>query len=37
VTDGAGPLGTAVALAVASGLSLYGTVFVAGLGIRLAG
>jgi hypothetical protein len=35
VTDGAGPLGTAVALAVASGLSLYGTVFVAGLAIRL--
>ena len=35
MTDGAGPLGTAVALAVASGLSLYGTVFVAGLAIRL--
>ena len=35
VTDAAGPLGAAVALAVASGLSLYGTVFVAGLAIRL--
>jgi hypothetical protein len=31
----AGPLGAAVGLAVASGLSLYGTVFVAGLAIRL--
>ena len=35
MTDSAGPLGTAVALAVASGLSLYGTAFVAGLAIRL--
>jgi hypothetical protein len=35
VTDAAGPLGAALALAVASGLSLYGTVFVAGLAIRL--
>jgi hypothetical protein len=34
VTD-AGPLGAAVALAVASGLSLYGAVFVTGLIIRL--
>ncbi|MGH7357595.1 MAG: DUF4126 domain-containing protein, partial [Candidatus Rokuibacteriota bacterium] len=33
--DAAGPLGAAVALAVASGLSLYGTVFVAGLAIWL--
>jgi hypothetical protein len=31
----AGPLGAAAALAVASGLSLYGAVFVAGLAIRL--
>ena len=31
----AGPLGAAAALAVASGLSLYGAVFVAGLCIRL--
>jgi hypothetical protein len=34
VTD-AGPLGAAVALAVASGLSLYGTVFVTGLAVRV--
>jgi uncharacterized protein DUF4126 len=31
----AGPVGTALGLAVASGLSLYGTVFVSGLAIRL--
>jgi hypothetical protein len=31
----AGPLGAAAALAVASGLSLYGAVFIAGLVIRL--
>lgn len=31
----AGPLGAALGLAVASGLSLYGAVFVAGLAIRL--
>jgi hypothetical protein len=31
----AGPIGAALALAVASGLSLYGTVFVAGLAVRL--
>jgi Domain of unknown function (DUF4126) len=31
----AGPLGAAVALAVASGLSLYGAVFITGLAIRL--
>ena len=31
----AGPLGAAVGLAVASGLSLYGAVFVSGLAIRL--
>jgi hypothetical protein len=31
----AGPVGAALALAVASGLSLYGTVFVAGLAVRL--
>ena len=31
----AGPIGAALALAVASGLSLYGTVFVTGLAIRM--
>src|SRR5262245_42766867 len=31
----AGPVGAALGLAVASGLSLYGTVFVSGLAIRL--
>jgi hypothetical protein len=35
VPAGAGPLGAALGLAVASGLSLYGTVFVSGLAIRL--
>jgi hypothetical protein len=35
VTDIAGPIGAALALAVASGLSLYGAVFVTGLAIRL--
>jgi hypothetical protein len=30
-----GPIGAALALAVASGLSLYGTVFVVGLAVRL--
>jgi hypothetical protein len=35
VTDVAGPVGAALALAVASGLSLYGAVFVTGLAIRL--
>jgi hypothetical protein len=34
VSEGVGPLGAALGLAVASGLSLYGTVFVSGLGIR---
>ena len=31
----AGPVGAALALAVASGLSLYGTVFVTGLAVRM--
>jgi len=31
----AGPVGAALGLAVASGLSLYGAVFVSGLAIRL--
>jgi hypothetical protein len=35
VSVGVGSLGAALGLAVASGLSLYGTVFVAGLAIRL--
>jgi uncharacterized protein DUF4126 len=35
VTEGIGPIGAALGLAVASGLSLYGTVFVSGLVIRL--
>jgi len=35
VADIAGPIGAALALAVASGLSLYGAVFVTGLAIRL--
>jgi hypothetical protein len=35
MAETAGPVGAALALAVASGLSLYGTVFVAGLAIRL--
>jgi len=35
VSDGAALVGSALALAVASGLSLYGTAFVTGLAIRL--
>ena len=35
MADVAGPVGAALALAVASGLSLYGAVFVTGLAIRL--
>ena len=35
MADIAGPVGAALALAVASGLSLYGAVFVTGLAIRL--
>ena len=35
MSEVAGPLGAALGLAVASGLSLYGAVFVAGLAIRL--
>jgi hypothetical protein len=35
VAETAGPIGAALGLAVASGLSLYGAVFVSGLAIRL--
>jgi hypothetical protein len=35
MAEAAGPVGTALALALASGLSLYGAVFVTGLAIRL--
>jgi len=35
MTEVAGPVGAALGLAVASGLSLYGAVFVSGLAIRL--
>src|SRR4249920_3660016 len=35
VMETAGPIGAALGLAVASGLSLYGAVFVSGLAIRL--